>query len=207
MPLLTLLVMKVVIEQFLGRNMDHYMTYLFCGNLLFGWFSDVTNHGMLSLYANASIFTKADIPKCLFLFAGSVQTLINFALTLVVFFLFCWLGHVEFTWKFILLVYPITTMMLFNIGIGLVLSVLSIYMLPRHRLPMARILAASYIRVGHFLYDRRFSAGDEAYFCLQPDLSAHSVFPRGVARQYDSIGRDASGVSRYEAFLAGRINK
>ena len=34
-PLLTLLVMKVVFEQFFGRNMDHYTTYLFCGNLLF----------------------------------------------------------------------------------------------------------------------------------------------------------------------------
>ena len=39
MPLLTLLVMKIVFEQFFGRNMRHYTTYLFCGNLLFCWFS------------------------------------------------------------------------------------------------------------------------------------------------------------------------
>ena len=88
MPLLTLLVMKLVFEQFFGRNIEHFTTYLFCGNLLFSWFSESTNHGMRSLYGNASIFTKVNVPKYLFLFAGSVQTVINFALTLVVFFSF-----------------------------------------------------------------------------------------------------------------------
>lgn len=39
---------------------------------------------MRSLYGNAAIFTKVNVPKYLSLFAGSVQTAINFALTLVV---------------------------------------------------------------------------------------------------------------------------
>ena len=124
MPLLMLFVMKIVFEQFFGRNMAHYTTYLFCGNLLFSWFSESTNIGMRSLYSNAAIFTKVNIPKYLFLFSGNVQTLINFGLTLVVFFFFCWIDHVEFTWRFFLLIYPIMTLLLFNVGIGLVLSAL-----------------------------------------------------------------------------------
>ena len=127
MPLLTLLVMKVVFEQFFGRNIDHFTTYLFCGNLLFCWFSESTNHGMRSLYGNAAIFTKVNVPKYLFLFAGSVQTVINFALTLIVFFFFCWMDDITFTWKFLLLVYPILTMLFFCIGIGLILSALFIF--------------------------------------------------------------------------------
>jgi len=127
MPLLTLLVMKLVFEQFFGRKMDHYTTYLFCGNLLFSWFSESTNHGMMSLYSNSGIFTKVNLPKYLFLLAGSIQTLINFALTLLVFFLFCWLDNVHFTWKFVFLLYPIFTLMFFNIGIGLVLSACFIF--------------------------------------------------------------------------------
>ena len=126
-PLLMLLVMKIVFTQFFGRNMEHYTTYLFCGNLLFCWFSEATNSGMLSLYSNSHIFTKVNVPKYLFLFSSSVQTLINFALTLVVFFLFCWLDDVAFTWKFILLLYPISTMLLFNVGTGLILSALFIF--------------------------------------------------------------------------------
>ena len=127
MPILTLLVMKIVFEQFFGRGMDHYTTYLFCGNLVYCWFSEATNLGMLSLYGNASIFTKVNVPKYLFLFSGSVQTLINFAITLVAFFFFCWLDDVVFSWCFLLLVYPVVTFFLFNVGIGLILSALFIF--------------------------------------------------------------------------------
>ncbi|MBR1565956.1 MAG: ABC transporter permease [Oscillospiraceae bacterium] len=127
MPLLMLVVMKVVFSQFFGRGMLHYTTYIFCGNLIFCWFSEATNSGMLSLYGNAHIFTKVNVPKYLFLFSGIVQTLLNFALSLIVFFFFCWLDHVPFTWKFVLLLYPVATLLLFNMGMGLVLSAFYIF--------------------------------------------------------------------------------
>ena len=47
-PLLMLLVMKIVFEQFFGRTVPHYTTYLFCGLLMFNWFSESTNGGMRS---------------------------------------------------------------------------------------------------------------------------------------------------------------
>ena len=82
---------------------------------------------MTSLMGNAAIFTKVNIPKYLFLFSKNVQTLINFGLSLCVFFLFCILDHIAFTWKFILLLYPIACLALFNIGVGLVLSALFVF--------------------------------------------------------------------------------
>lgn len=126
-PLLMLLVMKVVFQQFFGRTLPHYTTYLFCGLLVFNWFAESTNGGMRSLYSNASIFTKVNVPKYLFIFAGNIQTLINFALTLVVFFVFAAIDRVEFTWKFLLLIYPILTLLVFNIGVGMILSALYIF--------------------------------------------------------------------------------
>lgn len=126
-PLLTLLVMRVVFTQFFGRNVDHYTTYLFCGNLVYSYFNDSTSQGMTSLMGNANIFTKVNVPKYLFLFSKNIQTLINFCLTLCVFFVFCILDHISFTWKFILLLYPIFMLVLFNIGVGLVLSALFVF--------------------------------------------------------------------------------
>ena len=41
-PLLMLLVMRMVFTQFFGRNTPHYTTYLFCGNLIFAYFSVAT---------------------------------------------------------------------------------------------------------------------------------------------------------------------
>ena len=126
-PLLTLLVMKMVFTQFFGRTTPHYTTYLFCGNLIFSCFNESTGQGMTSLMSNAGIFTKVNVPKYLFLLSKNVQTLINFGLTLCVFFLFCILDGITFTWKFILLVYPIACLVLFNIGVGLILSALFVF--------------------------------------------------------------------------------
>ena len=126
-PLLQLLVMRVVFTQFFGRNMEHYTTYLFCGNLVFSYFSESTGQGMTSLVGNAGIFTKVNIPKYLFLFSKNVQALINFGLVLVVFFVFCLIDGVAFTWKFVLLLVPIISLLLFNIGVGLILSALFVF--------------------------------------------------------------------------------
>ena len=121
------LVMRLVFTQFFGANTPHYTTYLFCGNLVFSFFNESTSQGMTSLMANAGIFTKVNVPKYLFLFSKNVQCLINFGLTLIVFFLFCVLVHITFTWKFIFLVYPILLLVLFNIGVGLILSALFVF--------------------------------------------------------------------------------
>ena len=126
-PLMTLLVMRLVFTQFFGRGMEHYTTYLFCGNLIFSCFNESTSQGMTSLMGNANIFTKVNVPKYLFLLSKNVQTLINFALTLAVFFVFCLLDQITFTWKFILLLYPVLCLVLFNIGVGMVLSALFVF--------------------------------------------------------------------------------
>lgn len=126
-PLLTLLVMRLVFTQFFGESMEHYTTYLFCGNLIFACFSESTGLGMTSLLENADIFSKVNVPKYLFLLSKSIQGLINFGLTLLVFFLFCILDSITFTWKFVLLLYPICCLVLFNIGVGLILSALFMF--------------------------------------------------------------------------------
>ena len=107
--------------------MGHYSTYLFCGTLVFDFFSDATSQGMNALVANARIFTKVNVPKYLFLLSKSVQTLINLGLTLCIFVLFCWLDHISFTWKFLLLVCSIGCLLLFNLGIGFILSALFVF--------------------------------------------------------------------------------
>ena len=126
-PLLTLFVMRLVFTELFGRATEHYTTYLFCGNLVFSYFNESTTQGMTSLVGNSAIFTKVNIPKYLFLFSKNVQTLINFGLTLVVFVIFCLLDQIVFTWKVIFLIYPTIMLMLFNIGVGLILSALYVF--------------------------------------------------------------------------------
>lgn len=126
-PLLTLLVMRLVFTQFFGRSMPHYTTYLFAGNLMFSFYRESTTGGMNALMSNAHIFTKINVPKYIFLLTKNVSAIINFGLTLIVFFLFAAIDGVAFSWKFVAVLYPIVCLMLLNIGIGLILSALYVF--------------------------------------------------------------------------------
>lgn len=126
-PLLQLAVMTMVFTQFFGRNTPHFMIYVFCGTLVFSFFSDATNGGMGTIMGNAGIFTKVNVPKYLFLLSRNIQALINFGLILIVFFTFVAFDGLPFTWKFVCLLYPICCLILFNIGFGMILSALFVF--------------------------------------------------------------------------------
>ena len=114
-PMMTLGVMALIFTQFFGRNINHYVIYLFCGNLIYGYFKESTNTGMTALYYNASIFSKVNIPKYLFLLSRNVASFINFGINLLVLFGFCLLDGISFSWKFLFLLYPIICLLLFNV--------------------------------------------------------------------------------------------
>lgn len=126
-PLLTLLVMRLVFTNFFGRDVPYYTTYIFSGNLMFSYFKEQTNGGMQSLMANASIFTKINVPKYLFLLSKSVSAMINFGLTLLVFFVFVFIDRVPFHWTVFAIIYPIVTLTVFNLGVGMILSALFVF--------------------------------------------------------------------------------
>lgn len=123
-PLMTLGVMALVFTQFFGRNMEHYIIYLFCGNLLFNYFKESTTSGMTALYNNSVIFSKVNVPKYMFLLSQNVSSLINFGINIVVLFIFCIIDGVTFSWRFLMLIYPVCCLIVFNLGMGLILSAL-----------------------------------------------------------------------------------
>ena len=166
-PMLTLLVMRLVFTQFFGRTTPHYTTYLFCGNLVYSYFNESTTQGMTSLMSNSGIFTKVNVPKYLFLLSKNVQTLINFGLTLCVFFLFCILDRVTFTWKFVMLLYPICSLVLFNIGVGLILSALFVFFKDIQYLWSIFTMLLMYMSAIFYTIDR-YPAAAQNLFLLNP---------------------------------------
>ena len=126
-PLLQLFVMAMVFTHFFGRDTPHFLIFIFSGLLVFNFFSESTSQGMQSLMANSGIFTKVKVPKYLFLLSQNVSSLLNFGMTLVVFFLFALIDGVGFSLRFLLLIYPVFTLTIFNIGMGLVLSALFVF--------------------------------------------------------------------------------
>lgn len=126
-PLLTLLVMNIIFGTLLGANIEHYTIYLFTGQLIFSFFNDSTNEGMTSLLNNAEIFTKVNVPKYMFLFSKNISSLINFGITLCIYFVFVAINGIPFTWKFVLLLFPSLCLVVFNLGMGLILSAMYVF--------------------------------------------------------------------------------
>lgn len=126
-PLLTLFVMRLVFSHFFGRDIPHYTIYLFSGNIIMSYFRESTKGGMNSLVSNASIFTKINVPKYMFLLSKNVSSVINFLLTLLVYFFFCVLDGIEFGWHMLALVYPCVCLLLLNVGVGLILSAMFVF--------------------------------------------------------------------------------
>lgn len=126
-PLLNLLITGIIMSHFFGSNIDHYIVFLFIGQLLFSYFTDATNLGMTSLLENAPIFTKVNVPKYLFLLSKNVSSLLNFAITLVLLLGAIIIDGLPITWSYISLLFPILCLIVFNIGVGFILSALFVF--------------------------------------------------------------------------------
>lgn len=126
-PLLTLLVMSIVFTRFFGRNIPHYTIYLFAGNLVYSYFNSATTIAMSSLVSNKNIYSKVQMPKYMFVLASNVSSFINFLISLGVFFVFAAVDGIAFSFNFLMLLYPIACLLVFNIGMGLILSALNLF--------------------------------------------------------------------------------
>ena len=126
-PLLNVLVLQLVFSNFFGRNDPTFIIYIFSGTLVMSFYNEATQGCMRGLMANASIFTKVNVPKILFIFSKAVQSFINFGLTLLLYFVFCIVKHMHFGIETFSLIYPILMLFVLNVGIGMILSVLFVF--------------------------------------------------------------------------------
>lgn len=126
-PLLTLFIMKLVFTNFFGSSINHYTIYLFIGNLVFNYFKESTMGGMNALTSNAHIFSKVNVPKYLFVLSKNVSALINFMLTMIIFFVFVIIDRVPFSVSYFAIIYPILLLIIFNVGMGMILSALYMF--------------------------------------------------------------------------------
>lgn len=166
-PLLTLLVMKVVFTQFFGRTTEHYTTYIFAGNLIYSYFRESTSGGMTSLMYNKAVILKVPIPKYLFVFSNNISALVNFLITLVIFFIFAAFDGVSFSFNFLTLILPCVCLLVFNIGCGLILSALFVFFRDTQYLYNVFTMLLMYVSAIFYTLDR-FTPEVQKLFLLNP---------------------------------------
>lgn len=122
-PLLMFAAQAIVFKYFFGRDQAHFTSYLIIGNVVFHYFTDSVTAGMFSLSVNGGIISKIKVPKGIFILSKSVSSALNFGLTMTVMFIIVLIDSLTPSFMWLTLVYPIVTMSVFNIGVGMLLSV------------------------------------------------------------------------------------
>lgn len=136
-PVLMMIVMSIVFSQMFKFKVEgiNYLVYLITGIVMFNYFSEASNTAMSSVVVNFSLINKVYIPKYIFPLAKCLFVGINFLLTLIPWFgviLLSYFGLGEYVchiniW-YILLPYIFICMFLFTVGMGFLLSCISVFL-------------------------------------------------------------------------------
>lgn len=136
-PILMMTVMAIVFSQMFRFKVEgiNYLVYLMTGIIMWQYFSEASNSAMTSVVDNFALISKVYIPKYIFPVAKCLFVGINFILTLIP-----WIGLIILTqfglgtypasinWGYILIPYIILCMFLFTVGVGLLLSCISVFL-------------------------------------------------------------------------------
>lgn len=138
-PLLNMIVLSVVFGGIFGKKSDMivcYPVYLFTGRLLFSFFTSSTKQALTSFRRNQAIIKKVYVPKYMYPLSSILSNFVTFAISLLclicvwIFFKFTGISggsELEITWYALLCFVPMVLLLIFSTGVGLVLSVISVY--------------------------------------------------------------------------------
>ena len=108
-----------------------FAVFYITGSLIFNFFSEATSSSMTAVVSNASLIQKVYLPKYIFIFEKCAFSLINMLLSyiavLFVFFYYVFRGEVSLNITILLIFVPMFLTFLFSIGVGLILSTLTVF--------------------------------------------------------------------------------
>ncbi len=136
-PILMMAVMAIVFSQMFKFKVEgiNYLVYLMTGIILFNYFNLASNMAMTSVVENFTLINKIYIPKYVFPISKCLSVAIDFLLTLIPWFgiiLLSYFGLGEYVChiniNYLFLPYIFICLILFTMGIGLLLSCISVFL-------------------------------------------------------------------------------
>ena len=129
-PVLTMAVMAIVFTNMFRLSMPgvNYLVYLMTGLVIFNYFSEASNLAMSSVVANFGLINKVYIPKYIFPLSKCLFVGINFLLTLIPLYILILITGTGLNVYHLLLPFVVICLFLFTIGIGFILSAVSVFL-------------------------------------------------------------------------------
>lgn len=129
-PLLTMAVMAIVFSNVFKFSTPgvSYLAYLLSGLVMFNYFSEASNLAMSSVVANFSLINKIYIPKYIFPLSKCLFVGINFLLTLIPLYVVLFATGTGVNIYHIFLPYAFICLFMFTLGMGFILSAVSVFL-------------------------------------------------------------------------------
>lgn len=126
-PLLMMCIMTIVFSYMFRFDIPNYPLYLITGQTLWTFFNESTNMSMYSVLQNGSLIKKVYVPKFIFPISRVLSSFVTLSFSLVAIVIVMMFTKTVFSWTILLFPVPLLFLLLFAMGIGMVLSALSVY--------------------------------------------------------------------------------
>lgn len=125
-PLMLFAIMYLVFVKFLrfGQDIPHFAVALLLGTVVWGFFSEATSGGMLSVVGHGDLLRKIYFPKQIVVISSIASALINFSINFIVVLLFSLVNGVHLTWSSLLIIPIFVELVLLATGVAFFLGAL-----------------------------------------------------------------------------------
>lgn len=126
-PLLTMIVISAVFARLFRFQVENYHLYFLVGNVIWGFFSEATNGAMGSVLENAQLLKKVYLPKYMFPLEKCLFAAVNLLFSMIAVIIVMLFSGVWPTMTFFLFPVVVLLCLVFAIGMGLLLSSLTVF--------------------------------------------------------------------------------
>ena len=107
-------------------SVEHYSVYLLLGIVLWTFFAEATNQGLLSIVERGDVIRKISFPKYIIVLSTTISALVNLILNLLIVAFFMLINGVSLHWSVVLFPFYIVEIYVLALGLAFFLSALNV---------------------------------------------------------------------------------
>lgn len=125
-PLFMMIILSVVFSNLFKFDVEYFPVYLLSGQLIFNFYSESTNTAMSAIIDNAPLLKKIYVPKYLFVLSRVFSSTINLLASFTALILVMLAMRVDLHYTVLLVPIPLVFIIIFSLGVGLILSAITV---------------------------------------------------------------------------------
>ena len=125
-PLFMMVVLSVVFSNMFKFDVEYFPVYLLSGQLIFNFFNEATTNAMGAIVANGSLIKKVYVPKYMFVLSRILSSSVNLLASFTAMIFVMLALRVELHYTVLLAPIPLFFIVFFSLGVGLLLSAITV---------------------------------------------------------------------------------